>query len=48
MKTVQLRRKGGKYRLTFSQHILEDYVDTAVVGIVVAFKLHSVGQFLVS
>ena len=44
----KLCRKGGNWRLTFSQHIFEDDIDAAVVGIVVAFKLHSVGQFLVS
>ena len=41
-------RKGGKYRLTFSQHIFKDDIDAAVVGVVVAFLLHSSGQFLVS
>ena len=40
--------KKGKYRLTFSKHIFEDNIDAAVVGVVVAFLLHSSGQFLVS
>ena len=48
VKIWKLRRKGGKYRLTFLQHIFKDDIDAAVVGVVVAFLHHSSGQFLVS
>ena len=33
---MKLGRKVGKYRLTFPQHIFEDNIDAAVVGVVVA------------
>ena len=36
-----LYKEGSKYRLTLRQQILEDNIDAAVVGIIVALKHHS-------
>ena len=41
IKLWKLYKEGSKYRLTLRQQILEDNIDAAVVGIIVALKHHS-------
>ena len=41
VKLWKLYKEGSKYRLTLRQQILEDNIDAAVVGIIVALKHHS-------